>query len=172
MSETDNNDDRNSYLEALVNRAQELVDNEQAIKEMKSINKPKVKRFYTDEQKQVLTERLKGMREKAMIVRQEKKKIRDNVKEQEKKDFDELKKKYIENKKNGGTLDDIKVKEKKTNNRIRNEPVKVEPTKKEITEEIKEVKTEQIQVNNKVNTIPKPTYFIPSSRWNKGGFNL
>jgi hypothetical protein len=174
MSNLDNIDDRTNYLQALVSRAQELVENESAIKEMKQVNKPKQKRFYTDEQKAKLTERLAGMREKAQIVRAEKKKIKDCIKADEQKDFEELKKKYIENKKNGGTLDDIKVKEKKTNNRIRNEPVIVETPKPVVVETPKPVIVETpkpVVVETPkpvVNTIPKPAYYIPHSKWNKG----
>lgn len=183
---SENIDDK-SYLEALVNRAKELIENEDSIKEMKALNKPKQKRFFNDEQKERMKERLAVARERAYEVRMAKKQIKDGIKEEEKKEFDELKKKYTEIKKNGGSINDINIKPK-TNNRIRNEPVKVEPAKVEPVKieekKVEPVKVEPVKIEEKkeepikqikqnVNVIPpKQNYFIPSSKWNRGGFGI
>lgn len=86
------------YLMALKSRVKEILTTEDEDKKVKS--KPKTKKDQTEEQKQRIIDNLAKAREKAAIVRKQKKEIKEAQIKEKQDEFENLKKKYLKPKEN------------------------------------------------------------------------
>jgi len=162
MSDNENTSDveiSDDYIQSLISKASSLLQKKDEFKKPEVVNdKPKQKRFLTDEAKERARERLKEARIKAQEVRIMKKELLNSELDEEKKVYNKIK--------------DETPKTEKKSMRIRNEPPQKPPKQeiKEVVKEVKEVVKEQpkpIETSN-VQSIPeKKQYFMPHYKYAK-----
>lgn len=156
------------YMKALIKRAEELVQAETQEPSPSKEPKIKQKRFYSEAQKEAMSERLRLAREKSKQVRELKKDIKGVIKNDEIEEYKEKAKKFVDK-----SIDDKleklqEIKQKRTYN----------PPKEEIQGPMKprmqvQEQPKQEQVAPKVPAVQiqpqpeRPKYFLPKMSYAK-----